>query len=445
MPECRGYPNSSRSQPRSWGDDMMPELPVASPAPAAPRAERLDHLDALRGFALCGISAINVTVFADPGGMPSLRADQGPADHIVTTIQFWLIESKFFTLFSFLFGIGFALQRTGRTGGTGRYLRRLAALAVFGILHVALLWEGDILLMYAVVGLLLLAYRDCQPRTLVWWAVGLLAVPLVFYFLAAVVLALVEASTQGSEALRKAEAKIMTDLDVQRANALIRYTTGDFGIRAVDRLVNYAGLVVLLVTRVPTVLAMFLLGLAAARTGVATRPAEHLPLLRRVRFWCLGLGLPLAGLVAAGFLFFPLIPALMAFFFSQALAGPVLALGYAAAFTLFALRPGVGRWLSPLTALGRMGLTNYLSVSLVLCFIFSGFGLGLAGRLPPAAAAAVSLATVVGLAAISMAWLRWFQFGPMEWVWRTITYARIQPLRRRLLDSPLPASEHGQA
>ena len=410
---------------------MSPEPPVVQPVAAAPRAERLDHLDALRGFALCGISAINVAVFADPGGMPGLGGEPAAADRVTTALQFWLIESKFFSLFSFLFGIGFAFQRTGREGGTGRYLRRLAALAGFGVLHIVLLWEGDILLNYALVGLLLLAFRDCRPRTLVWWAVGLLGVPLCCYLLAAGVLTLVEATDQGHAALREAETKIVPELEKERAAALIGVTSGDFGVRLRFRLTQYLGVIVLMATRVTTVLAMFLLGLAAARSGVAARPADHLRLLRRVRFWGLGLGLPLAGLVAAGFLLLPLIPALMAVFFNQARAGPVLGLGYAATFTLVAIRPGGAWWLAPLTALGRMGLTNYLSVSLVLALVFSGLGLGLAGRVSPAGAVGVALTTVAGLAGLSMVWLRLFQFGPLEWVWRTFTYARLQPLLRR--------------
>lgn len=395
----------------------------------APRADRLDHLDALRGFALCGISVINVAVFADLGGPPGLGTE-GAADRVVAALQIWLVESKFFSLFSLLFGVGFDLQKPAEPGGVWRFVRRLVALAGFGAAHILLLWEGDILLLYALVGPFLLPFRRCRPRALVWWAVGLLAGPLAFYLLALAGVAVAEATPAGSAWLRKAEADARVEFDRLRAEAITRSAAGGFREQASGRAGEYGGVAVLLLSRVPTVLAMFLLGLAAARSGLAADPLGRAPLLRRVRWWGLGVGLPLALLVAAGYLRLPLVAAFCCLFFNQALAGPVLALGYAAAFTLVAVRPGAAARLAPLAALGQMALTNYLLQSLAFQLVFSGLGLGLVGRVSAAAAVGVALTVDALHIAFSLLWLRRFRFGPMEWVWRTFTYAAVQPLRR---------------
>ena len=164
-----------------------PELPPPSvdvdraPAPV-PVGERLFALDALRGFALLGILCVNMPFFAMPGiADPDFPARQfpAPADTATRWAVAALAEGKFYPLFSFLFGYGFAVQmaRGGARGARRSFARRLLGLLVLGVAHALLLWAGDILATYAVVGACLLLFARVEQRALLRWAAGLLLVP----------------------------------------------------------------------------------------------------------------------------------------------------------------------------------------------------------------------------------------------------------------------------
>jgi uncharacterized protein len=179
-----------------------------------------------------------------------------------------------------------------------------------------------------------------------------------------------------------------------------------------------------MLTRVPTVLAMFLLGLYLGKEGILNDVPGHRDLLRAVRFWGLGLGLPASLLVTLGYALLPPSSAMVALAFDQALAGPILSLGYGAALTLWAQTPAVQRLLRPMAMTGRMALTNYLLQSLFGTVLFAGDGLGLAGKVSPTVAIALAAAIFSAQMALSCWWLAHFRFGPMEWLWRTVTYGR---------------------
>lgn len=397
-------------------------------------AARLDHLDAVRGVALCGILLIHTVVLGGLDGPPGFGADAGrPTDLAVYAGVIWLVESKFFCLFSLLFGVGFALQwpavskpRAGR-----RYARRLLTLAGFGAAHIVLLWNGDILLVYAVVGAVLVLFRRCRPRTLVWWAVGLLVVPAVGY---AAIVGGVELARRVPQVAPRIEGA-----DRELAAEFAKLGTGTppttyAGVME-KRLAEYPFSLGLLVTRSPSILALFLLGMAAERAGLAADPLGHRRLLARLARWGLCVGLTVAGLVTLAYFTRPPVSALLGLFFNQAVAGPVLAVGYAAATTLLLVR----RPVPPLAAYGRMALTNYLSHSLVLYLLFSPDAGGLKGRWTPLALVGVAVVVNLLLMATSTLWLRRFRYGPLEWVWRAATYAARPPLR---LDRRRPLGEH---
>ena len=149
-----------------------------------------------------------------------------------------------------------------------------------------------------------------------------------------------------------------------------------------------------------------------------------------MRTWGLAIGLPLALLLAAGVNRLPALSALICVQLNSALAGPLLALAYCAGVTLLWQRVRWQRWLRPLAPLGRMALTNYLLQSLVAALLFHGYGLGLARRVSPSLALLIAVAILAGQLPISGWWLRRYRFGPVEWLWRTLTYGRRQPLRR---------------
>jgi uncharacterized protein len=138
----------------------------------------------------------------------------------------------------------------------------------------------------------------------------------------------------------------------------------------------------------------------------------------------LGLGLLASGLVIVGFSCLPPASAMTALVFNQALAGPILSLGYAAAMTLYASEPVRQHQLRPLAMAGRMPLTNYLMQSLVCALIFDGYALGLAGKIGPTVTVALAVVIFCAQMAFSSWWLARFRFGPMEWLWRLLTYGR---------------------
>lgn len=405
------------------------------PTTSAGRAGgRIAALDLLRGFALCGILLIHVPIFAFPGAPPGMSGERNAFDALVNSGLIMLIEAKFFSLFATLFGVSFAIQRQSaeRRGRpfAPQFRRRLLFLALFGALHVALLWENDILLLYALAGLLLIPFRDASPARLLRWAAGLLLVPLAVYGLALAALALARLDPQSAAVLADGEARFGAAFAAAQAETMARYASDDLGRLVVGRVFGYLSQLPLLLLRLPSVLAMFLFGFAIGRTGLLHDLEARTAQLRRVRAWGLGVGLAASLLVALGFRFLPPFAAFTVLGINQTFAGPLLALGYSASLLLLARRVGWRRTLAPLAGYGRMALSNYLLQSALGGLLFYGLGLGLVGRVSPLQALAVAVLLNAALIWLSAQWLRRFRAGPAEWLWRSLIAGKLQPLRR---------------
>lgn len=389
-------------------------------------AERIDSIDVLRGFALCGILLLNITAFAAPGQLWGIGTDLPTVDRVVYALLLLLVDAKFFTLFSFLFGLGFSVQmvRAQERGApfTRLFLRRLAVLAMFGVAHVVLLWEGDILLLYAGVGVLLLAFRNASSTTLLRWVVGLLASVVV------VVSLLLGASIVARHLDATAERVAAADemIVASTAEAGVGQATG-YRAQIVPRVMTYVYSVEVYATRIPTVLAMFLLGLYVGRRDILRHVDDHERLLRRVRTWGLLIGLSISLAVTVTVMFARPLTAVLALFYNQAIDGPLQSMGYAAALLLALRSPVVARRLRPLAAYGRMALTNYLGQSLLAYLIFTAGGL--AGHLTLDRVELIAVGIICAQIAVSVVWLRHFRYGPLEWVWRSMTYGYAPPLR----------------
>lgn len=401
------------------------------------QGEREPILDLLRGFALLGILLVNIELMRGPALFDALSgtlpAPEG-ADRVTGFLVGWLASGKFVSSFAILFGVGAALvtAKAWQRGWSPYQLlgRRYALLAVFGLAHMVLLFPGDILFVYAVTGTALLPFLRVRPRTALAWSGGLLAV-----LTAALTSTTLLAIAFGGGSQDPVGGGFGGFLDRQRAAAIAAYTEGGLGevvaARSFEALVLQTGQLVY----VPWLLALFLLGFAAARAGMATEPAAFRPLLRRLAAVGLGVGLPTnlvlgplgpigtatgaAGAATPTWVEVASVPA-------QLLAAPVLAVGYLAALSLLGLRFGTWR---PLAAVGQMALTAYLAQSVVATVVFVGWGTY--GAWTATSALLVVAATWALLLVGCPLWLRWFRFGPVEWVWRSWTYRRWQPLRRR--------------
>jgi uncharacterized protein len=385
-----------------------------------------------------GILLVNIQVMKGPEwfvrvGGGSVAAPGGLTDRLVEFAIGWLGTGKFVSSLSILFGIGAALiaARSLRAGQSPRGLlaRRYAWLMVFGIAHM-LLYPGDILFVYGVTGIALLAFVKLPPRAVLFWAA---AIALSLSALGiAYMTAPPDADRHINESAPAHSGNIL--LDQKRAETIAAFTTGSF--RDIAPVHAWQALLLqrLQLTAVPLLLALFLLGYAAGRAGVLDDLGGHRKLLRRGAWIGLGLGLPAnIGLGFGG----PLAgwgppphdePLWVTHWITIAdfVGEPLLAVGYLCALTLFCLQRGAIR---PLAAVGRMALTAYILQSALALAVFGG--MRLYGELSPASAFLVVAAIWSMLLVICPLWLRWFQLGPLEWLWRSLTYGSAQTLRLR--------------
>jgi uncharacterized protein len=398
----------------------------------AKNSDRMAVLDVVRGFALAGILVINaMSILAVTGSTPAFTISLPFADRLLQDVILFFVESKFFTLFSLLFGIGFAIQieSAARQGNAflPRISRRFVALFVLGALHILLLWDGDILVIYAITGFLLVLFRKASYVRIKRWVVGLLAIPGVLVLGIFVTTLVVRLSPSGAASLAESDHSIATEFANTSATQSLLSTS--FLGAIPERIHSYFNLFPLLGSRIPTVLAMFLIGLYLGRSGFIKDLSDKVQVLRRFRFWGLTVGFLLMFLIVAATKLTGATSGLVAIIEDQYLAGPVLCLGYAAALTLIFLKNPHRRIFSWFSSVGRMALTNYLTGSLVLTGIAYGWGFGLAMRLSGFQVLAISAVLYATQVFWSTVWLRHFRYGPFEWVWRCATYWKLVPNR----------------
>jgi uncharacterized protein len=403
-----------------------------------PTRQRLDHLDVLRGFALLGILLVNFEFFTRPlqsivlGGESALSGLDLIAHEAVRVFA----EGKFYPLFSVLFGAGFALMleraRERQAPFWGAYLRRLLVLFLFGLAHMLLVWSGDILLVYSLTAfIMVLLFRKTPPRRLWKWAIVFWVIPVLLMWLGTL-------SIEASRLDPEVHADVMAQFESDRADAreaVDRASTihaeGSYAENVAQRGRDLQFLFTVALFWIPPFLGFFLLGRWLIVTGKLRDPQTHDAWLRRWRLRGLLWGIPLA--VAAAWLTHGqdmMMPSL------RTAAGMTLAtvasvfvpLGYLSAVTLG------WRSLAFLAPAGRMALTNYLLQSLFWTWVFLGYGLGLWGEVPRAGQVPLALAFFAGQVVLSRWWLDRFRFGPAEWLWRSLTYWRIQPMRRAAQD-----------
>jgi uncharacterized protein len=392
--------------------------PETAPAPAS---DRLDLLDALRGFALLGILLANVLVWSG-WVMVDDAAKVAWAGEAAARWQYrlhhLLVDGKFYTLFSLLFGLGFALQleRLSRRGHDGLriYRRRVLVLLGIGLVHSWLVWDGDILVLYALMGLVLPLFHRWRTRSLVLAGLALVFVgPFAGKALFEAMgwaphAALYATSFAIGEALGADTAldKVIPWMQREDFGGWLAWQASGPWFSWGLRLESW---------RIPKVLGIMLIGMAAGR-GLAdgTLLADR-RLLWRVLAVGLAIGVP-ASVVYAW------TPGLGQGDWPSMVGTVPLALAYAAAFAL--AWPWAQRWLGVFAAPGRMALTSYLAQSMIGVAVFMGIGLGLVGRLPLPAIYAYA----VGLYALQVLFSRWWLArhaqGPMEALWRRWTYGR---------------------
>jgi len=398
--------------------------------------DRITILDTVRGFALFGILVVNMQFFYQPmlSVMLGFQETGSVLDKYSTLLIKLLFEGKFYVIFSALFGYGFAiiLSKPLIAGNSilPVFRRRLAVLLLFGILHLVFLWVGDILIFYSLFGFILLLFTKVSNRGLVKWAIWLVSIPIVlttlFWLFRVASMQIPEAAAAMESDFAEAAANARTMVD----NATRVYSSGTFGEMVSMRLTEYQFLAPGVLFFYPVVLAMFILGFLGRRLRIMENPTERLPFFRKALWIGLAIGLPFSLMYAYSFL--KVEPTAISFYSvlhtaGHALGGIFMGLFYVSAMVLLA---GMNKlkifsaWLSPV---GKMALTNYLLHSIICTTIFYGYGFGLYGKIGAFHGILIAIGIFLAQIPFSRFWLSRFHYGPFEWVWRTLTYGKLQP------------------
>lgn len=388
--------------------------------------ERIAAVDGLRAFALLGIivthAAMAFLVGAPPDPLFNTFTD---LDRVVDRFVDLFASGKFFAIFSFLFGLSFAIQldRARKKGRSfsGRFVWRLAILWAIGFVH-SLFFSGDILMIYALLGLLLIPFQRVSNKLLLVIACILaLNVPGLIFGIARVNnpppsvevvqtrAELMERAKKHYEIKQSGTVSELVRINLTEANALrVRFQV--------------------LTGRLWVTFGLFLLGVYVGRMKLFEDTSEHRRVFRRIFVWAaLGAsGLTVATIAFPGSFRAATLSDVIGWFVAS-LHQIALAAFYVAAMTLLfwgRFSNAVLAWLAPL---GRLGLTTYLMQSMIGITIFYGIGFGLLGRLGVASCVAVGIGIFMLQILFARAWVRYFKLGPAEWLWRSLTYLKLQP------------------
>ncbi|MFG1691268.1 DUF418 domain-containing protein [Gemmatimonadota bacterium] len=412
----------------------VPRQPAPS-APAGPvlQSDRIIPLDVLRGFAVLGILVMNIQSFSMPDAAyfnPHAYGNLQGLDYWVWLLSHLLVDMKFMAIFSMLFGAGMVLmaermEERGRRPGPVHY-RRMVILLFVGLAHAWLLWTGDILFTYAMCGLLVYLFRKRRPWTLIVLGIVALGVATTLAVLSQVFLPYwpPEQIADMSEWWAPSAATLSETLETFRGG-----WSQQNGLRFENALMMQTGAFLSYMSWRAG--GMMLIGMGLYKKGVF-----HATLAKRTYWWMIVVG------VAVG------IPVILlgvrymnatdwafetGFFVGRQpnyWASVLVALGWVGVVMLACLRFQGGRLYSAFAATGQMALTNYLLQTLICTTLFYGHGFGLYGSVERTGQILIVFAIWAAMLVWSPWWLTRFRFGPFEWLWRTLTYMKLQPMRR---------------
>lgn len=406
--------------------------------------ERLGHLDMLRGFALFGVLLSNIEYwFRAPKAHEwlSVSAFPGLGNELASWLVRALIETKFIFIFSLLFGVGLMLQKERIEKKGGRFgpfvLRRLCVLLIFGILHVVLIWNGDILVPYAIIGMLMLFFVCRKAKTIGIWILVIWCVVLLLMLMGPVKRMLGPAPKSPTpEVVRAWDAEEQKNIDELAAG----YRASNWLDVTMYRIRDYKRVLHMSTGGFLAIFLNMLLGLFLWKRGTLREPSAHMVRLRRFCVWALPLGLLMHIIYASRHILLAwarTVPWALGRWvrpvteLSMILGMLVLGLAFIAGLLLLYHRPAARRKLKLFEPLGQMALTTYLTQSLVLSFIFYGWGLGLYNRTGALAGVLIGIGLFILQIFFARWWLTRYRFGPVEWLWRCLTYGKRQPFRRQ--------------
>ena len=396
-------------------------------------SERFAILDVLRGFALLGICMANFPEFSLYNFLPQeVRLSMGTViqDNITRWLLYVFVDGKFYTLFSLLFGIGFSIiiRHAGQRGANGFriFYRRMALLLFIGFMHLMFIWSGDILMLYALLGMLLPLFRHMSDKRVFQWAAFFLFLPVLVDFICEITcarLALPFVRLQDMYCARygiNAENFAYWLHDAEDYGAVFQFLVQGAFVRMQEFVDG---------NRYFKVFGLFLIGFCMGRNRIYADLEGNKTLLSKVFCYGLAVGLPCSFLYAwSAMNQHPLSLTVHSMFYLVSVYP--LGFAYAAGLGLFYLKTKDGVVWKWFASTGRMALTNYIGQSVIGMFLFYGIGMGLGTTLGLLQTEIIVMAVFLFQMAFSVGWMYGFKFGPLEWGWRMLTYGKWLGIRK---------------
>jgi len=415
-------------------DNQLPGISPKIPAtPITPIKNRILSLDVLRGFALLGILTMNIIIFALPFvyySNPLAGGEPGLMDKWVFSFNYVFCNLRFMSIFSILFGAGIVLftQNATRKSDVHKarelhYVRNFWLL-IFGLLHAYLIWYGDILAMYAICSIWLYLFRNKSPKTLLIWAGSLIAINALFLYGSNQALQFAPEEVISDMCEKQwfgTEESLQKEIDVYRGGWVQQMSHRvSFAFKSQMNLLFFGG----------HTTALMLIGMALFKLNILTAKKSKAFYVKMLLI-SLAIGLPasifwLNQNNVLGWSCDSLLKGLI----YVSLSSLPMALAYIAIIMLLCkskFNQVLFNWLAPV---GKMALTNYLMQSLIATSIFYGHGLGLFGNYGRAELCLFVVGIWIFQIIFSHYWMRYFLFGPFEWLWRSLTYWKLQPMRK---------------
>ncbi len=407
-------------------------------------ATRYESLDAIRGVAVMGILAMNIVAFALPFPAYANPAAGGPPSHLDLATWFFnfvLIDSKMRGMFSMLFGASTLLviesAANGGRSAAGAHYSRMFWLGIFGLIHFYLIWFGDILFLYAACGLLIFLFRNLSVKALLIWAGAFFLIALALPGSLWTMLTMADAGTlppEAMEGMKQALADMNNDMGPGTATyakdiaiylgsyaGIVGHRTGEMGSDPIFFLTMFSW----------ETIGLMLIGMALFKSDMLTGGWEP----TRYRKWavaCFLIGIP--PLVALAFYQinngFSAISVFGATIVWSIPFDTLLTVGWASLIMLLIKTAASAATRARLAATGRMAFTNYLTTSIVMTTVFYGYGLGLFGSIARLLLYLFCFGMWAAMLLWSKPWLERFQYGPLEWLWRSLSRWQLQPMRK---------------
>lgn len=381
------------------------------------KSERMMWIDAARGFAILGIFVVNIGAFSAPYFLYGGEKDVWPLpiDQTTQMLIDMFFQASFYTLFSVLFGFGLQILKerliVKEIAVMPFLIRRLTILIMFGMIHAFLIWHGDILLSYGIIGLIFMVFIYRSDQTILLWGSFMLGISVFLYTLMLYNIRALLGSASMSEINRAERSYASDDL-----SAILGQNLNDW---------LYSNSVFSYMLLGTTLLPLFLFGVYLARKRWLHNPQAHRQkllagwIISLIVFIVLKMGPHLYG------------NPVWFSYVQDNVGGTASAIFYLFSITLLGQSMLGKKMLKPFSYIGRMSLSNYILQSLFCFVLFYGVGFGLYGSVRPVQAMGIVVLFYVIQVFASKWWLAKFRYGPLEWIWRSLTYKRKQPLRER--------------